>query len=93
MLLLERIHNGAGYVMDNVKMLIFCWSDDYSRIDKMPSSWLFLLLLQIPTRGDKHEFFTMVFVNEKLIIKDNVAKNFVQECVKEVFFLFFDFME
>lgn len=59
----------------------------------MLSSWLFLLLLLIPTWGDEREFFSMVFAYEKAIVEASVAKNFAQECVKEAFFPLFDFEE
>lgn len=81
LLLLEQINNGARYIIDRVKIPIFWWSDEYRLIEEVQSSWLFLLFFQIPTQGDKGEFFTMVFVNEKMIIKNSVAKSFVQEYV------------
>lgn len=54
-------------------------------IDEMLSSWLFLLLLLIPTQGDEREFISTVFANETAMTEGSVAENFVWACLTKPF--------
>ena len=90
-LLLEQIHSGAVYVVDPWKILFFCWPDEHSLIDETPSSWLFPLLLPVPTQGNEPEFFSMVFANEAAIIEASVVENFVRGCGAKAFVPFWHF--